>query len=372
MVAVVLGIAGSGVLSNQVDQRIDAMAEHFRGTERDEKSSQCSLPVSDAELRKLLTPEQYRIMRQNGTELPFQNAYWNSKKPGIYVDAISGEPLFSSIDKFDSGTGWPSFTKPIEKNSVHEQTDASYGMVRKEVRSQKSNSHLGHVFDDGPGPAGLRYCINSASLRFIPVTDLEKEGYGQYASLFHKKESDLIQSWPSPSTTQTALFGAGCFWGVESAFRQIPGVVGTAVGYSGGTTKNPTYEDVCTHETGHAEVVQVEYDPNKISYEQLLEVFWNIHDPTTPDRQGLDVGNQYRSAIFYLTPEQKVVAEKSLEALQKSGKLHSPIVTEITPAREFYKAEDYHQAYYSKRGIKPTCHFPASLGKAVSSRPLSE
>ncbi len=146
----------------------------------------CALPTSDEELKRILTPEQYRIMRQNGTEQPFKNAYWNNDQPGIYVDAISGEPLFSSKDKFDSGTGWPSFTKPIKEETVNEKQDITHGMQRTEVRSTKSDSHLGHVFDDGPGPQGLRYCINSASLKFVAVEDLEKEGYGEYRKLFEK------------------------------------------------------------------------------------------------------------------------------------------------------------------------------------------
>jgi len=149
---------------------------------------ECKLPESDAELRKLLTPEQYRVMRENGTEMPFRNEYWNNKRPGIYVDRISGEALFSSLDKFDSGTGWPSFTRPMGVAAVRELKDSSHGMVRTEVRSGKSNSHLGHVFPDGPGPEGLRYCINSASLRFIPAEDLEKEGYGAFKKLFEDRK----------------------------------------------------------------------------------------------------------------------------------------------------------------------------------------
>jgi peptide-methionine (S)-S-oxide reductase len=156
-------------------------------------------------------------------------------------------------------------------------------------------------------------------------------------------------------TTQLATFGAGCFWGVEAAFRQIPGVTGTAVGYLGGTLANPTYHDVCTGRTGHAEVVQVEFDPAKVTYEQLLDVFWKNHDPTTLDRQGPDVGTQYRSAIFYHSPAQKEEAEASKEQLSKSGKFRRPIVTEITPASAFYKAEDYHQQYLEKRGLA-SCH----------------
>lgn len=144
----------------------------------------CGLPDSDAELRKILSPEQYRIVRENGTERPFHNEFWNNHRPGIYVDIVSGEPLFSSTDKFDSGTGWPSFTKPISDRSVVERTDNTHGMVRTEVRSSKADSHLGHVFNDGPPPAGVRYCINSGALRFIPVNELEAKGYGEFRALF--------------------------------------------------------------------------------------------------------------------------------------------------------------------------------------------
>ena len=155
----------------------------------------------------------------------------------------------------------------------------------------------------------------------------------------------------------TAMFGAGCFWGVEAAFRQVPGVKSTAVGYAGGHTENPTYQEVCTDATGHAEVVQVEYEPSEVSYEDLLNVFWNCHNPTTLNRQGPDVGSQYRSAIFYMTPEQKELAEASKRLLEESGKYTKPIVTEITPAPPFYRAEEYHQQYLEKRG-QSSCHLP--------------
>jgi peptide-methionine (S)-S-oxide reductase len=149
----------------------------------------------------------------------------------------------------------------------------------------------------------------------------------------------------------TALFGAGCFWGVEAAFRQVDGVLATAVGYSGGRRENPTYEDVCSGRTGHAEVVEVEYDPSKVTYEQLLDVFWENHDPTTLNRQGPDVGEQYRSAVFFLAPEQEAAARASKERLEKSGRYKRPIVTEITPASKFYRAEEYHQRYLEKHGL---------------------
>jgi peptide-methionine (S)-S-oxide reductase len=151
--------------------------------------------------------------------------------------------------------------------------------------------------------------------------------------------------------TEKATFGAGCFWGVEAAFRQLPGVVDTAVGYAGGGLPNPTYEDVCSDETGHAEVVEVTYNPKRLSYDQLLKVFWENHDPTQLNRQGPDVGNQYRSAIFFHSPAQREIAFASKEALEKSGRYRKPVVTEITPAQTFWRAEDYHQRYLEKRGL---------------------
>jgi len=154
---------------------------------------------------------------------------------------------------------------------------------------------------------------------------------------------------------EKATFAAGCFWGVEDAFRQVKGVTSTTVGYTGGTTKNPTYNEVCTDQTGHAEAVEVEFDPQQVSYEQLLKLFWEIHDPTTPNRQGPDIGAQYRSAIFFHGREQEAAARASKASLETSGKFRRPIVTEIKPAPEFYRAEDYHQQYFEKRGIK-SCH----------------
>lgn len=157
-------------------------------------------------------------------------------------------------------------------------------------------------------------------------------------------------------TTEKAIFGAGCFWGVESAFRAVKGVNEVISGYAGGHIKNPAYRDVCSGETGHAEVVQVQYDPAQVDYDELLEVFWNCHNPTTRNRQGPDVGTQYRSAIFFYTPGQEIAAKASREKLQQSGRWREPIVTEILPASEFYPAEEYHQHYFEKRGIRGHCH----------------
>src|SRR5439155_7100737 len=224
----------------------------------------------------------------------------------IYIDVVSGEPLFSSLDKFESGTGWPSFTKPLDANNVIAKSDRKMFMVRNEVRSKHADSHLGHVFDDGPPPTGLRYCMNSASMRFIPVDRLQAEGYGQYLPLFGKAATGESKS--SAKTTavkvETATVAGGCFWGAQDLLRKLPGVISSRVGYTGGSVKNATYQN---HE-GHAEAVEIKFDPAKISYEQILEFFFKMHDPTTMNRQGNDVGTSYRSAIFYHDDAQRQVA----------------------------------------------------------------
>lgn len=296
-----------------------------------------NLPSEDI-LKSMLSEEQYKITRLGGTEPPFLNAYWNNHEEGIYVDVVTGEILFTSKAKFDSGTGWPSFTEPLFSGSLVMVADRTLGMERTEVRSASSGFHLGHVFNDGPPPAFTRYCMNSAALRFIPKTELENLNYGHYSYLF--------------GGIASILFCAGCFWAVEDAFRKLPGVQRSTSGYSGGHTQNPTYEDVCSGNSGHAETVRVDFNEGDISIESLLKKFWEIHDPTSLNRQGPDIGTQYRSAIFVSSPSHLQKALASREALSKSGRFFRPVVTEIYPAGPFYMAEDYHQRYLEKRRSK--------------------
>ena len=270
-----------------------------------------------------LTEDEKHILQEKGTEPPFTGKYTNHFERGVYVCRQCGAPLYLSDSKFASECGWPSFDDEI-RGAVKRQPDADGR--RTEILCAGCGGHLGHVFTGEKfTEKDTRHCVNSASLVFIP------------------------QNQRPPGR---ALLAGGCFWGVQHYLGQAPGVLSVRSGYSGGHTEKPTYEEVCSGKTGHAEAVEVIFDPKRITYEQLAKLFFEIHDPTQVNRQGPDVGTQYRSAVFYHTPEQRDAAQAYKEKLEKSGKYKRPMATEITPAGEFWRAEEYHQRYLEKRGLE--------------------
>jgi peptide methionine sulfoxide reductase msrA/msrB len=303
---------------------------------------------TDKEWKESLTPERYKVMWQCGTEPPFSGKYNNHYEKGAYVCAACGAPLFQSETKYDHGTGWPSFTAPAAAESVEFREDRSFLMKRTEVRCASCGAHLGHVFNDGPAPSLEHYCINSAALEFAPAA-AGPAAKGENISPESKAQK------PAPKR-ETATFAAGCFWGVEEEFRGIKGVTDTVVGYTGGTTKSPTYEQVCTDRTGHAEAVEVTFDPSVVGYEELVRFFFRVHDPTQVNRQGPDIGTQYRSAIFTHSDDQRDIALKVIAELNRTEAYAKPVATAVVPAGEFTRAEEYHQKYLEKHGRK-SCRY---------------
>ncbi len=298
-------------------------------------------PLTDERIEKLaekLTPEEKRIILNQGTEQAFCGNLVDNKTDGQYTCRLCELPLFASNSKFTSGTGWPSFFQPIDPDHVDTIEDNTLGMRRVEITCARCGGHLGHVFPDGPAPTGLRFCLNSASLEF-------------YAD-----GAELPQG-AIPVETATAYFAGGCFWGVEDRFQHTPGVINAVSGYMGGNVPNVTSKIAYAKETGHAETVEVTYDPNAISYGELLERYFKYHDPTTLNRQGPDAGPLYRSVVFTSNDDERTQAQAYKAQLQQSDKYKNrPIVTAIEDASEFWAAEEYHQDYHAKHGT--TCALP--------------
>ena len=273
-----------------------------------------------------LTPEEERVIVHKGTEPPFSGKYYKLTESGTYLCKRCNSPLYRSQDKFDAGCGWPSFDDEIP-GAVTRTLDADGS--RTEITCANCGAHLGHVFEgEDFTPKNTRHCVNSISLNFTPADKEVKP--------------------------DTAYFAGGCFWGTEYLLQSLDGVLSTRVGYMGGKKSHPTYEQVCEGNTGYAETVEIVFDPTKIDYEALAKFFFEIHDPTQVNRQGPDVGSQYRSAVFYTTEDQKRIADSLIQVLQGNG---LKVATHVVPANTFWEAEEYHQDYYVQTGKTPYCHF---------------
>ncbi|MHC4111494.1 MAG: bifunctional methionine sulfoxide reductase B/A protein [Planctomycetota bacterium] len=278
----------------------------------------------DKKMYNKLTPEEERIIIHKGTEPPFSGKFDKHYEKGVYTCRRCGAELFESSSKFKSYCGWPSFDDQIG-GSVKQQPDADGR--RTEIICAQCDAHLGHIFlGERYTPKNTRYCVNSISMDFGP----------------RRKQK-----------TDSAIFASGCFWGTEYHFKQAPGVISTTVGYTGGNVDNPTYKQVCTDKTGHAEAVEVVFDPAKTNFEKLAKLYFETHDFTQLNRQGPDIGTQYRSAIFFLDKQQQATAARLVQELKKKS---FDVKTRIVPAAKFWPAEKYHQDYYKKTGKTPYCH----------------
>ena len=305
------------------------------------------MKLTEQQWRERLTEEQYRVTRLKGTEYPFSGELLHNEQSGSYHCVCCGAELFSSTTKFDAGCGWPSFFEQVNKSSVVFKDDNSFGMKRIEALCGRCDSHLGHLFDDGPEPTGKRYCMNAISLDFVP---------------------DAIAT--NSGNSETIVLGGGCFWCVEAVYENLDGVTKVVSGYAGGSVENPSYEEVCTGRTGAAEVIEITYDKTKTNLEEIFKVFFTVHDPTTLNRQGADVGTQYRSVIFYKNENEKKAAQDLINDLNKEV-FDNKIVTTLEPLKKFYKAEEYHQGYYENNKNKPLnkwiqlISIPAQMGMVI-------
>jgi len=279
-----------------------------------------------------LTVEEQQVILRKGTEAPFVGKYVNSKSEGVYSCKQCDAPLYNSGDKFDSHCGWPSFDDEIE-GAIERKTDADGS--RTEILCANCGGHLGHVFaGEGYTDKNTRHCVNSISLSFNPL-DI--------------KTIDL-----NTPKIDTAIFAGGCFWGMEYYFQKKKGVKSTQVGYIGGSVRNPSYAQVCSGNSGHIEALKVEFNPDEISYEDLAKLFFEIHDPAQVNRQGPDIGEQYKSAVFCTKPEHKEIIFDLIKILRNNG---VEVVTEVHDGEKFWQAETKHQKYYEKTTGRPYCHF---------------